>query len=259
MKNKNFYFLLVLSLVVVSAVLTVHTKRVYADKLVLKLTPIIKDNNEEKLEVTDSSNNLSGFVNEVKKANSNPSNNRLQGNINITEEKKQVPAWKKGQDEIKLVFDGLLNDLKDGKLDSYIPDFNKDALEQLASTYLFCSKMQGPCEFILSSLLEIETLRSIKNNDVSCSGLKQFWKIWIDNNYNKQLNYDLKLGLIERTKEFNQSKLPKYVQCDGSVKKNFKKDYVPNKAAIQNIQKTKKLVLLLGKKYGDISSQFMSE
>ena len=43
------------------------------------------------------------------------------------------------------------------------------------------------------------------------------------------------------------------------LKKNFKKDYVPNKAAIQNIQKTKKLVLLLGKKYGDISSQFMSE
>ena len=114
MKNKNFYFLLVLALVVVSAVLTIHTKRVYADKLVLKLTPIIKDNNEEKLEVTENSNNLSGFVNEVKQVNSNPSNNRLQGNINITEEKKQVPAWKKGQDEIKLVFDGLLNDLKDG-------------------------------------------------------------------------------------------------------------------------------------------------
>ena len=90
MKNKNFYFLLVLALVVVSAALTVHTKRVYADKLVLKLTPIIKDNNEAKLEVTDSSNNLSGFVNEVKKANSNPSNNRLQGNINITEENNKI-------------------------------------------------------------------------------------------------------------------------------------------------------------------------
>ena len=237
MKIKNRY---ILSFLMLSfSFSSLYASDVFADKLELKLTPIIKENTQN--------NNQ----NVTKK-------NLLQGDIAISEEKKIIPSWQKGQNEIELVFSGLIKDLEDGKVDNYIPDLNKDALEQLAATYLFCSRLQGPCEFILESLLELETLRSVKNNDISCSGLKQFWKIWIDNNYEKQLNYDLKLGLIERTKEFQKSTMPKYIQCEKTIKEVFGKDYISNKEKVASIKKTQKLVTLLGKKYGDISYQFMN-
>ena len=229
MKIKTSY---ILSFFVLSfSFFVLFVNAILADDLKLKLTPIIKDDIKNKL---------------------------LQGDIAISEEKKQIPSWKSGQNEIKLVLGGLVKDLEDGKINNYIPDLNKDALEQLAATYLFCSKLQGPCEFILESLLELETLRSIKNNDISCSGMKQFWKIWIDNNYEKLLNYELKLGLVERTKEFQENVMPKYVKCEKTIKGVFNKDYISNKEKIASIKKTQKLVNLLGKKYGDISAQFMN-
>ncbi|MGI6680071.1 MAG: hypothetical protein ACOX3T_01025 [Bdellovibrionota bacterium] len=235
--------------------LSFYADKSYSDELPSKATH--KENSLKKGTLLAKNIKIAKNIKNDKKTRSDSPS--LQGKIDLAEEKKGVLPWVKGQSEIKLVLDGFVQDAQNGKIDNYIPDLGKEALEQLAATYLFCSKLQGPCKFILDTLLELELARSIKNNDVSCSGLKQFWKIWLDNNYDKQLNFDMKLGLMEKNKMFQTYDMPKYIHCEETIRKDFKKDYIPSKEALANIKKTSKLVALLGKKYGDISSQYILE
>lgn len=185
---------------------------------------------------------------------------KLQGDIDISiDNSKDLKSWERGQRDIKIALEGLLNDLEDGNITDYIPDLGGEALHQLSSAYLFCSQKQGPCVFILDTILELEILRSVKNDDISCQELKYFWKDWLDSNYDKQLKYNLKLGFIDKFNDFNANQIKKYVKCEDTIKDVYRNNYFPSKEKIQDIKKTLNLIKLLGRKLGDVSSLYNAQ
>ncbi len=180
----------------------------------------------------------------------------LQGEMNIFIGKENTDSWYVAQKNIEKVFLGVLNDARDGKITEGVPKLGDEAINQLAAAYLFCSKRQGPCVFILDSILELDLLRSIRDGNVACDETKYFWKIWIENNYNKQVMYDLKLGLTDKFNDFNKNKIEKYLKCEDTIKQLNKVGYCPSEEKINDIKKTLKLIVLLNKKFGDISLQY---
>lgn len=233
--NRTKYFCYVLAII-----LCVLISSAFADEIKLTRKPMVRS---DKI---------------VKGHRGNGGKSIMQGDLNVSVEEKKEADWQIGHKRINRVFRGVIDDLKDGSLNHNVPNLNLEALRQLAAAYLFCSKKQGPCVFILNSLLELDTLRSIKDNKISCLDMKRFWKIWIDNHYEKQLSFDVKLGLIGKFNDFKANKMPKYVQCDKSVKKNFSKDHIPSDELLEDMKKTLKLMNWLEKKYGDVTSLYVN-
>lgn len=178
------------------------------------------------------------------------SQKKMQGDIVIIEGSEA--SWQSAQKEFLKSLDDVISSLKEKKTSNFSSKFSDETLNQVSGAYLTCSKMQGPCEFILKTLLTLDAIRSKNINETNCFNTKYFWKTWMDNNYEKQALYDLNIAILGKFEEFRTQRLKNYIKCEDSIKNKLKTNESINDN-LPDMEKTRKVLFLLWKKYGDIT------
>ena len=98
-----------------------------------------------------------------------------------------------------------------------IPIINNGAVQHLAIGYLYCVSKLGTCEFILSTVLEADVIDGRGKNENKCENMTQFWKAWLEGDFERRLSYLAPVGSSAQISTFNKTIRPRYVKCRDTV------------------------------------------
>lgn len=97
------------------------------------------------------------------------------------------------------------------------PPIGANEMLYLDALYLFCTVRKGTCPAILDAILETDIASSFADNTPACPNMKLFWRLWIDNNFQRQQDYQVPTGFIREAMAFKQKELPRYLSCAETV------------------------------------------
>lgn len=118
----------------------------------------------------------------------------------------QVEAW--GEHLKKIV-------IASGK--GALPSLGENGSDYLPILYLYCTSQQGPCPFILDSLLEADTITAHNSGGVTCQTMTKFWKNWSMNSFDERSKFLTSLTDGLALAEFNEKSRARYVLCKRTV------------------------------------------
>jgi hypothetical protein len=98
-----------------------------------------------------------------------------------------------------------------------IPELGTEGAGYLAALYLLCTEKRGPCGFILESILEADLLASKQTGVARCAVMNRFWKVWIANEGDRRLQFQIPIGHAPELARFNSSVRPRFVRCKETV------------------------------------------
>lgn len=130
--------------------------------------------------------------------------------------------YAKIQDDTIAIFEKLNNDIASGTLGSNKIELAKNQLYFLNGAYLYCTLKNGVCSYMLDSILETDILNAKIDNKASCPHMLRFWQEWIDNNFEKRVDYQLGTGFITKYQDFKRNIRPQYLRCSGTVSTRLK-------------------------------------
>jgi len=101
----------------------------------------------------------------------------------------------------------------DKRLDALDPD----VASYLSVLYFYCTAKDGPCPFVLESLLDAEVMTARATKEISCLSMKRFFKSYLSHGLDDRgkFLYPLTRGLDMAN--FNQQDRPRYVECKETV------------------------------------------
>jgi hypothetical protein len=132
--------------------------------------------------------------------------------------------YAKIQDDTIKVFEKFNSDISTGSLGSTKIELAKNQLYFLNGAYLYCTLKNGTCAYMLDTILETDILNSKIDNKPSCPHMLRFWQEWIDNNFEKRVDYQLGTGFITKYQDFKRNIRPQYLRCSGTVATKLKGD-----------------------------------
>ena len=109
--------------------------------------------------------------------------------------------------------DKIISSIKSGSLGTLA----QSELVYLNSAYLYCTVNKGTCPEILDALLVADLANSKAQNKASCPLLENFWKQWIENQFEERQRYLGKISFFSQTNEFNAKKRNNYIKCRETI------------------------------------------
>ncbi len=142
-------------------------------------------------------------------------NNRLLGEIKVEKTEKKKDPYLVHQDAAIDYFAGmakLLGAMSRGEKPG-IPPIGEKALLHTAAAYLFCSIKKGVCPEYLDTVREIDVINALKGDAAAaeCPTMKKFWSLWLDNDMQKKLEYQVHISHMRLRNDFNKKSLPSFL------------------------------------------------
>jgi hypothetical protein len=97
------------------------------------------------------------------------------------------------------------------------PDLNQNAVSYLSVLYLYCSAQQGPCRFILDTILDSDIAVSRTDNVVKCPLTTRFFKSYVAQGLDERGKFLFSLTQGLEIAKFNTTVRPRYVECKDTV------------------------------------------
>jgi hypothetical protein len=87
----------------------------------------------------------------------------------------------------------------------------------LSVLYFYCTLRDGPCPFVLESILDVEILRARASKEISCSSMQRFFKSYLKHGLDDRgkFLYPLTRGL--EMANFNEGSRPRFLECKETV------------------------------------------
>lgn len=101
--------------------------------------------------------------------------------------------------------------------DKVVDDLEPEVASYLSVLYFYCTAKDGPCPFVLESLLDAEVVKARTTKEISCVSMKRFFKSYLSHALDERgkFLYTLTRGL--EMANFNQQDRPRYVECKETV------------------------------------------
>ena len=98
-----------------------------------------------------------------------------------------------------------------------IGDLDPEIASYLSVLYFFCTVKEGPCPYVLESILDVEILRARATKQVSCSSMQRFFKGYLKHALDERgkFLYPLTRGL--EMANFNEQSRPRFLECKDTV------------------------------------------
>lgn len=121
------------------------------------------------------------------------------------------------QDNLESWSNQLQGVIKNGG-DGSVEELDSTTISYLSVLYFFCTVKQGPCPFVLETILDAELIRSKKDNAVSCGTMTRFFKSFLADGLDERgkFLYSLTRGL--EIAAFNTESRPRFLECKETVK-----------------------------------------
>jgi hypothetical protein len=132
--------------------------------------------------------------------------------------------YAKIQDDTIAIFERFNSDIAGGTLGNKKIELAKNQLYFLNGAYLYCTLKNGTCGYMLDTILETDIINSKIDNKASCPHMLRFWQEWIDNNFEKRVDYQLGTGFITKYQDFKRNTRPQYLRCSGTVATKLKSE-----------------------------------
>ncbi len=113
---------------------------------------------------------------------------------------------------------------------------NSKASFYLTGLYLYCLQKSGACPFALDTVLVSDYFLN-KQNKQGCANMKNLWRTWVENGYEKRVAYLIPLALSQKFTDFQQNKRPYYLKCEETLK-----SFTPDESSLKSIRTTKKFI-----------------
>ena len=98
-----------------------------------------------------------------------------------------------------------------------VEDIEPEAASYLSVLYFFCTVKEGPCPFVLESILDAEIMRAQATQSVSCVSMKRFFKSYLKHGLDERgkFLYSLTRGL--EMANYNEQSRPRFLECKETV------------------------------------------
>jgi len=123
--------------------------------------------------------------------------------------------------QLFITFPERLDKLVRGSMEQ-VPWLNESEVLYLNGVYLFCTVRKGPCPWLLDTLLETDIINARLSKTVACPLVRSFWKLWIENEMQRRLDYHIPTAHIRNYMQFRRDKLPRYLTCGKTVEEEIK-------------------------------------
>ena len=97
------------------------------------------------------------------------------------------------------------------------PELNQNAISYLSVLYLYCSVKQGPCPFILETILDDDITRSRSEKTARCPLTNRFFKRYISQSLDERAKFLFSLSDGLEVAKFNSEERPRFVACKETV------------------------------------------
>lgn len=116
------------------------------------------------------------------------------------------------QDALESWIQDVQADAKSGG-DKSVDDLEPEVASYLSVLYFYCTAKDGPCPFVLESLLDAEVMKARATKEISCVSMKRFFKSYLSHGLDERgkFLYPLTRGL--EMANFNQQDRIRYVEC----------------------------------------------
>ena len=104
------------------------------------------------------------------------------------------------------------------------------ALLHVAAGYLYCSVKKGTCPKYLQALREIDVINAVSSGSVAkvdlskkdgglCPTMSRFWEVWLANDMQKRMDFQVHVSHMRMRADFAQKSLPGYLPagCEAMV------------------------------------------
>ena len=98
-----------------------------------------------------------------------------------------------------------------------VPKLDQNAASYLSVLYLYCSVKNGPCPFILETVLDADIALSRVDNRVTCALTNRFFKSYLAHGLDERGKYLFSLTQGLEMAKFNTSERPRFVECKETV------------------------------------------
>lgn len=151
------------------------------------------------------------------------------------------------QDELEAwstQIDGAVKKGGEGTVD----DLDSATTSYLSVLYFYCTTKQGPCAFVLETILDAELIRAKTKKAGSCPTMSRFFKSYLANGLDERgkFLYSLTRGLEMAT--FNADSRPRFLECKETVsailedKEVVEQRFGEKGASLESVAKFKALV-----------------
>lgn len=98
-----------------------------------------------------------------------------------------------------------------------LEDLDSETASYLSVLYFYCTAKEGPCPFVLDSVLDVEIMQARASKDASCVTMKRFFKSYLKHGLDDRgkFLYSLTRGL--EMASFNEQSRPRYLDCQETV------------------------------------------
>lgn len=92
-------------------------------------------------------------------------------------------------------------------------DLDAPTTSYLSALYLYCTNREGPCPYILESLLDGDLIKSRAQGEVSCTSINRFFKGYIRNQLDERGKFLYTLNRSLEMERFNTDERPRFLEC----------------------------------------------
>ena len=98
-----------------------------------------------------------------------------------------------------------------------IEDLSPDTASYLSVLYFYCTVKEGPCPFVLETILDSEVIGTKTGKEAPCVSMKRFFKAYLANGLDDRgkFMYPLTRGL--EMNSFNSDVRPRFLECKETV------------------------------------------
>jgi hypothetical protein len=120
------------------------------------------------------------------------------------------------QDRLEAWSGQLLAAIKGGG-EGTVAELDSPTADYLSVLYLYCTVKQGPCPFILETVLDSDIIAARSDKATKCASMTRFFKGYLSNALDERAKflYPLTQGLEMAT--FNTQSRPRFIECRETV------------------------------------------
>ena len=97
------------------------------------------------------------------------------------------------------------------------PDLNQNAVSYLSVLYFYCTVKQGPCPFILETVLDADIALSRAEDSITCALTNRFFKSYLSQELDERGKYLFSLTRGLEVDKFNTTERSRFVECKETV------------------------------------------
>lgn len=97
------------------------------------------------------------------------------------------------------------------------PDLNQNAVSYLSVLYFYCTLKEGPCPFILETILDADIALSRADDSITCVLTNRFFKSYLSQELDERGKYLFSLTRGLEVEKFNTTERSRFVECKETV------------------------------------------